>query len=100
MTTLPSKPVLLLGGSGVVGSLAARSLRRLQPELPLVIGGRDLAKAQAVAKEIGGASLARIDLARTDLGPPVDVSFRPVAVVVKDDPLKSLKTPKTTNARA
>ncbi|WP_437971088.1 hypothetical protein WMF04_18155 [Sorangium sp. So ce260] len=34
----------MLGGSGAVGSRVARSLRRLQPDLPIVIAARDAAK--------------------------------------------------------
>eukprot|EP01035_Chromulina_nebulosa_P012254 gene12254-16342_t len=38
-------PVLIIGGSGIVGAQAARALRRLHPALPIAIGGRDMAKA-------------------------------------------------------
>lgn len=50
MTTIAKKPVLIIGGSGIVGSQAARTLRRLHPDLPIAIGGRDLAKAETVAR--------------------------------------------------
>ena len=43
-------PVLILGGYGSVGSRTARALRRLHPELPLVIAGRDSAKAHALGE--------------------------------------------------
>ena len=32
------KPVLFIGGSGLVGSRAVRTLRQLQPDLPIAIG--------------------------------------------------------------
>ena len=35
-----SPPILLIGGSGVVGRSTARSLRATHPEAPLLIGGR------------------------------------------------------------
>ena len=61
-------PVLIIGGSGVVGSWTARTIRTLHPDLPLAIGGRDLAKADAVARDIGGATGIKVDLDRPDLG--------------------------------
>ncbi|WP_395674563.1 hypothetical protein [Inquilinus sp.] len=84
------KPVLIIGGSGVVGARAAKTLRRLQPELPITIGGRDLARAEAVAREIGGADAAAIDLDRPDLGQP-DRDLGAIAVFVKDATLNSLR---------
>ncbi|MGP3592751.1 hypothetical protein [Vagococcus sp. WN89Y] len=39
-------PVLLLGGSGAIGHQAARALRAIYPDIPLMIGGRNLARAQ------------------------------------------------------
>ena len=45
MSSISENPVLLIGGSGVVGQRAARALRKLQPELAIVIGGREVSKA-------------------------------------------------------
>jgi hypothetical protein len=84
-------PVLLIGGSGVVGSQAARTLRRLQPDLPITIGGRDPARAQAVAAEIGRADAAKIDLDRPGLGLPAGQRHGAVVLFVKDDALHSLR---------
>jgi len=83
-------PVLLIGGAGVVGSHTTRTLRRLQPELPLWIGGRDLGKAEALARQAGAATAVRVDLTRADLG----LGPAPVAAVVcllKDDSLNALR---------
>ena len=90
---MPSKfnPVLIIGGSGIVGTWTARTIRKLHPDLPLVIGGRDLAKADAVASEIGGATGVKIDLDRPDLGLAGDQAFSAVAVFVKDDRLSSMR---------
>ncbi|MGK9170969.1 hypothetical protein KXR53_32025 [Inquilinus limosus] len=90
MPATQQKPVLIIGGSGVVGARAATTLRRLQPQLPITIGGRDLAKAEAVARKIGGADAAAIDLERPDLGQP-GREFGAVAVFVKDATLNSLR---------
>ncbi|MCP3102595.1 NAD(P)-dependent oxidoreductase [Myxococcus sp. K15C18031901] len=91
MSSNTQKPVLILGGSGVVGSLAARTLRRLHPTLPIVIGGRDLARAEAVARELGHAEATRVDLERADLGQPASRAYGAIAMFVKDDSLRSLR---------
>jgi hypothetical protein len=83
------KPILLVGGSGIVGRHAARCLRRAHPEAPLLIGGRDLARAEAAAAEIGGAQGVAIDLAADDLGlgeQPVSA----VAVLLTDERVAAL----------
>ncbi|MFP2905441.1 NAD(P)-dependent oxidoreductase [Pyxidicoccus sp. 3LFB2] len=91
MSAHTQKPVLIIGGAGLVGSQMARTLRRLQPGLPLTLGGRDLAKAEAVARELGGTDAVRIDLERPDLGLPDGRAFSAVAIFVKDDTLNSVK---------
>ncbi|MDW5377207.1 NAD(P)-dependent oxidoreductase [Halomonas sp. HP20-15] len=70
-------PILLIGGSGIVGRWTARFLRTAHPDVPLLIGGRDLAKAEEAASEIGNAQAARIDLAAANLG----LGERPVGAV-------------------
>lgn len=70
-------PILLVGGSGVVGRWAARHLRDAHPDAPLLIGGRDRAKADRLAAEIGNAEGVAIDLAADDLG----LGRRPVSAV-------------------
>ena len=62
------EPVLLLGGSGSIGRQAARALRATYPDVPLLIGGRDLSKAQQAAAELGEAQGVVIDPAAADLG--------------------------------
>lgn len=98
MSASAKKPVLIIGGSGIVGSKAAKILRQLHPELPITIGGRDLAKADAVAREIGGAEGARIDLERPDLGLPATNAYSAIAMFLKDDSLNSLKYAQTHGA--
>ncbi|WP_338664366.1 hypothetical protein VQH23_04190 [Pararoseomonas sp. SCSIO 73927] len=70
-------PILLMGGSGSIGRWTARFLRETHPDLPLLIGGRDLAKAEKAAAEIGGAEGAALDLDADDLG----LGGRPVRAV-------------------
>lgn len=61
-------PILLLGGTGQIGQLTAKALRGRYPKLPLLIGGRDDAKAQRVASELGYAEAVVIDAKADDLG--------------------------------
>lgn len=70
-------PILLIGGSGVVGRWAARFLREAHPDLPLLIGGRNLARAEEAAAAIGKAEGVALDLAADDLG----LGERPVSAV-------------------
>ncbi|MBP2299713.1 hypothetical protein [Azospirillum picis] len=74
---MSSAPILLVGGSGIVGRWASRFLRAARPGTPLLIGGRDLAKARGAAAEIGGAEGVAIDMTAEDLG----IGNRPVAAV-------------------
>jgi hypothetical protein len=70
-------PILLIGGSGVVGRWTARYLREAHHDAPLLIGGRDLGRAEEAAAEIGHAQGVMLDLATGDLG----VGERPVSAV-------------------
>lgn len=70
-------PILFMGGSGAIGHRSAKALRAAYPDVPLLIGGRDLAKAQQAAEEMGGAQAVVIDPAAADLG----LGDRPVSAV-------------------
>lgn len=92
MSASTKNPVLLLGGSGVVGVRTARTLRRLQPDLPIVIAARDASKSAAVATEVGGpTTTATVDLSRPDLGLPSGAAFSAIVTLLKDPWLNSLK---------
>lgn len=62
------KSILLMGGSGAIGQHTARALRAVYPEVPLLIGGRDLAKAERAADQMGNARAVVIDATAPDLG--------------------------------
>lgn len=86
-SSVPS--VLLVGGSGLVGTLTASTLRRLHPQLHLTIAGRNLERARAVAARIGNADAVAIDLGRRDLG--LDGrDYSAVVPLLKDDTLHTL----------
>jgi hypothetical protein len=61
-------PLLLIGGAGAIGRQTAQLLRATHPQVPLLIGGRNLAKAEAAAAEIGQAQGVLLDLTAPDLG--------------------------------
>jgi len=87
---MSSAPILLMGGSGAIGHWTAQHLRTAHPGLPLLIGGRDLAKARDAAARIGQAEGVAPDLTADDLG----LGGRPVsavAVLFSDDRLAGLR---------
>ncbi len=61
-------PILLMGGSGAIGRQAARAIHAMYPGVPLLIGGRDLSKAQSAAADMGSAQGVALDTASADLG--------------------------------
>ncbi|RYX80657.1 NAD(P)-dependent oxidoreductase [bacterium] len=83
-------PILLLGGSGIVGRCTAHYLREAHPEVPLIIGGRNLANAQKVASEVGNAEAVALDMSATNLGLG-DREVSAVAVLVMDDSVAGLR---------
>lgn len=87
---LTSEPILLVGGTGAIGRLTARALRSAYSDVPLLIGGRDLAKAREAAEEINQAEGVKIDALADDLGLG---NRRPKAVAVfySDERLASLR---------
>jgi hypothetical protein len=87
----PVDPVLLLGGTGLVGRAALRSLRARYPELPLTIGTRSIAKAQAGTQEGIGVDAVQVDLSRRDLGLAAAARFSAVVMLVKDDRLNAAR---------
>jgi hypothetical protein len=79
-----------MGGSGAIGRLTAAALRSVHPEIPLLIGGRDLAKSRKTADEIGGADGVAIDGSADDLGLG-DHRVSAVAVFYSDERLAGLR---------
>ncbi len=74
---MSSAPILLMGGSGAIGRLTARSLRAAHPDAPLLIGGRDLARAEEAAAEIGNAQGVVLDPSADNFG----LGKRPISAV-------------------
>jgi hypothetical protein len=61
-------PVLLIGGTGALGSKIAEWLRARHSNLPITIAARDQARAREFAETLGNADASAIDLHRPDLG--------------------------------
>jgi len=57
----PAKPLLVVGGYGLVGAQAATLLRQRNPRLKLVLAGRNPARASALAATLDAAT-ARVDV--------------------------------------
>lgn len=90
MAQLNSDPILLMGGTGAIGRLTARALRNVYPDVPLLIGGRDLAKSREAASEIGQAEGIVTDPRADDLGLG-DRRVSAVVVFYADDRLAGLR---------
>jgi saccharopine dehydrogenase-like NADP-dependent oxidoreductase len=79
--------VLIAGGYGVVGQQAAQVIRQRHPDLPLIIGGRNPAKAETLARELTNADIAMLDVEQPN---PLN-GLRPRAILaVVNDPLDYL----------
>jgi hypothetical protein len=79
-----------MGGSGAIGRWTTRFLGAAHPDLPLLIGGRDLAKAREAAARLRHADGVALDLAADDLG----LGGRPVsavAILFSDERLAGLR---------
>lgn len=83
-------PILLMGGSGAIGHQAARAIHAIYPDVPLLIGGRDLTRAQNAAKEMGNAQGVALDTACADLGLG-EQNVSAVVVLYKDHSLAGLR---------
>lgn len=83
-------PILLVGGTGAIGTLSAKALRAQYPAAPLLIGGRDLDRSRKAADAIGSAEGVQIDLRAAELGLG-DRRPSAVAVFYSDERLATLR---------
>ncbi|MDN3558699.1 NAD(P)-dependent oxidoreductase [Vreelandella neptunia] len=82
--------ILLIGGYGIVGRWTSHFLRSAYPDVPLLIGGRNLAKAQEWAAELGNAQGLEVDFSTSDLGLG-DHNISAVATLFMDDRVSALR---------
>lgn len=83
-------PILFAEGTGVVGREAVKAFRRRHPRMPILIGGRDMGRAQSLAEEVGAAAAVRIDIDRPRLGLGEDDRLGGVVMTVPDNGLNGL----------
>ena len=74
--------VLIAGGYGIVGSQVAENIRQRHPSLPLILAGRNPAKAQALARELTNASTTMLDVEQPN--PLNGIKPRAILAVVND----------------
>lgn len=91
MSTDTARPVLMLGGYGSLGARTSRFLRHLHPEHPIIVAGRNIERASALAQSLGHASGAGIDLGRADLGLPDDIGPGVVVTALRDLSLNTMR---------
>lgn len=86
-----TRKILFAGGTGVVGSRAVTIFRERHPEQPLLIGGRDLHKAQTLAHKISFSEAVTIDLQDDELGLEAKHHLAAIVMLVPDIGLKGLR---------
>lgn len=77
--------ILLVGGTGVVGSRVATMLRRHHPALHLIIASRNRERAIALANNLGDAEAAVVDTSHADPLASIDGSPAVLALVHDTD---------------
>ena len=86
-----TEQVLFAGGSGVVGRAAVRWFRERHPDVPVLVGGRNLQAAGDVARAAGTAEAAAIDLDKPRLGLGDDVTVAAVVMLAPEAGLRGLR---------
>lgn len=84
-----TRPVVFAGGSGVIGRATVSWFRRRHPDVPVIVAGRDLDRAHAVADDVGGADAATLDLDRPGIG--FDGEASALVVLAPDHALHGLR---------
>ncbi|KQS75183.1 hypothetical protein ASG25_20710 [Rhizobium sp. Leaf384] len=80
-------PILFAGGTGIVGREAIKAFRKRHPRVPVLIGARDMKRAQSLAEEVGDAAAVRIDIDRPKLGLGENGHVGAVVMMAPDDGL-------------
>ncbi|TCQ99157.1 hypothetical protein [Neorhizobium sp. JUb45] len=83
--------ILFVGGSGVVGQQMVRAFRDRHPEPPILIGGRDVGKADVIARDVGYADAVEVDTQRKRLGLHPDTPISAVVMLAPDSGLHGMR---------
>jgi len=78
------KPILLIGGYGSLGSKAVAILQDYYPDTPLVVAGRNPEKARELLNQFANVTALKIDLNKSDLNLPAEMSFSAVLLYTND----------------
>lgn len=84
-------PALILGATGSLGARTVRMLRRLHPELPLVLAARDMEKADTLARDVGHATTTPVDITAPGLGLDPAARHSIVVTALRDLSLNSVR---------
>lgn len=82
--------ILFAGGSGVVGRAAIKWFRERFPDIPVLVGGRNMKTAGEIARQAGNAEAVAIDLDKPRLGLDEGLSVAAVAMLAPDIGLNGL----------
>jgi hypothetical protein len=83
--------ILFVGGTGVVGEQMVRHFRKHNQDIPILIGGRNVDKAAALAQKVGLAEAVKVDTALPRLGLNVETEIGAVVMLVPDGGLHGLQ---------
>ncbi|MFD3488485.1 saccharopine dehydrogenase [Streptomyces sp. NPDC058665] len=84
-------PVLFAGGSGVVGRAALTWFRKRHPDVPVLVGGRNIQRAHEAARETGATGAVAIDLDRAGIGLDDSSDVSAVIALAPDHALHGLR---------
>ncbi|MBH5319610.1 hypothetical protein I6N90_17575 [Paenibacillus sp. GSMTC-2017] len=80
--------VYIAGGYGVVGSNIARHIRGIDQEIRIIVAGRNPAKGEVLAGQLGNAETAYLDLSQPDES--IDLDGVDLIVAALQDPMDKL----------
>jgi len=79
-----TKAVLIVGGYGVVGAQIAFLLRQRHPDIPLIIAGRNIKKAQQIAESLGNAAFVEMDVTKDNQISPLKDKLSAIVTATND----------------
>lgn len=92
------RSILIVGGYGLIGSALARHLRKMNPDITLVLAGRHPEQGDGLARELGNAHTQYLDIDTLD--PTVHPGAFDLIVSALQDPANILITTAMTHGIA
>ncbi|WP_028777761.1 saccharopine dehydrogenase NADP-binding domain-containing protein [Shimazuella kribbensis] len=78
--------ILIAGGYGLIGSYIAQHLRKMSSDTELILAGRSPEKGEKLAKDLGGASTAYLDIKKPDSLENLDLDQLDLIIASLHDP--------------